>query len=136
MHAESASCPERGMPKILLLGGPSGSGKSTFSSQYLTARNWLHLEIDRWPEMDGIDHYGIRAEWNRFLEQNDPIPLHEVLRQRAIGHAGLVLSLPSPVVFDSQHTAILQNDDSAVIAYRVNVFFITTCPRCGDETKR
>jgi hypothetical protein len=92
------------MPKILLLGGPSGSGKSTVSAQYLAAaHNWLHIEIDRWPEIDGTDHCGVRAEWNRFLEQNNPIPLHEVLRQRAIGHAGLVLSLPSSIVFNSQH---------------------------------
>lgn len=57
------------MRKILLLGGPSGSGKSTFASQCLTAHDWIHLEADRWPDADGIDHHGIRTEWDEVTSQ-------------------------------------------------------------------
>ena len=91
------------MPKILLLGGPSGSGKSTFASQCLTAHDWIHLEADRWPDADGIDHHGIRTEWDDFFDHHHPNPLHDVLAQRGVGHTGLVLSLPSRVVLSAQH---------------------------------
>jgi hypothetical protein len=91
------------MPKILLLGGPSGSGKSTFTSQYMNARNWLQLELDRWPEEDGPDFHHIRPEWDRFIHLRDPVPLYELLAERGAGSAGVVLSLSSRIVFSRDH---------------------------------
>jgi hypothetical protein len=36
--------------KVWLVLGPSGIGKRSFGEWLATERNWLHLEIDRYPE--------------------------------------------------------------------------------------
>ena len=49
---------------VWLILGPSGAGKSGFGRWLATEQNWLQLEIDRFPEGDGIDLNNLRAEWN------------------------------------------------------------------------
>ena len=63
------------MPQILFLGGPSGSGKTTFASGFLKSQGRSHLEIDRFPEGDGIDLERLRTEWDAFGSRLDPAPL-------------------------------------------------------------
>ena len=89
--------------KILFLAGPSGSGKSYFASRYLTERGWLHLEIDRHDQGDGIDLENLRSQWGDFWMRHDPSPLREELRRRAAGAPDMVLSFASSVVFSADH---------------------------------
>ncbi len=89
--------------KILFLAGPSGSGKSYFASRYLAGRGWLHLEIDRHDQGDGIDLENLRSQWGDFWMRHDPSPLREELRRRAAGAPDMVLSFASSVVFSADH---------------------------------
>ena len=49
---------------ILFLLGPSGVGKSTLGQWVAEDLDFLWIEIDRWPEGDGIDLADLRAEWH------------------------------------------------------------------------
>lgn len=53
------------IPVVFLL-GPSGAGKTTLGQALEDQANFLHLQIDRFPEGDGIDLEGLRDEWTRF----------------------------------------------------------------------
>ena len=91
--------------RTLFVLGPSGAGKSTFAQYLATEHSWLHLEIDQFPNGDGIDIYGLRRVWNAFYQNNDPTALAEELhrfisRERK---AGCVLSFPSGLVLSSNH---------------------------------
>jgi hypothetical protein len=94
------------MPKILFLGGPSGSGKSTFASDHLAPRGWRHIEIDRYPEGDGIDMENLRAPWDTFLNHHQPAPLHDELLRRGGDERYLVLTFPSHLIFGPQHIQV------------------------------
>jgi len=89
------------LPIIFLL-GPSGSGKSTLSGWLAEDLQMLHLEIDRWPDGNGIDLEGLRSEWKAFLETRQVDGLATVIRQRGreAGRRGAVLSFPSTLVLD------------------------------------
>jgi hypothetical protein len=89
--------------KILFLGGPSGSGKSYFASRYLAGHGWLHLEIDRHDEGDGIALENLRLEWDDFWIRHDRSSLNQELRRRATGFPHIVLSFASTVVFSADH---------------------------------
>jgi hypothetical protein len=94
------------MPKMLFLGGPSGSGKSTFARKHLVSRGWRHIEIDRYPEGDGIDIENLRAVWEAFLHGYQPAPLHDELLRRSTDGRYLVLTFPSDLVFGSRHIEV------------------------------
>jgi hypothetical protein len=66
---------------VWLVLGPSGAGKSSFGKWLADERNWLHLEVDRYPEGDGIDLLSLRAEWNEFYEHGNPKGLGEAVQQ-------------------------------------------------------
>ena len=90
-----------GVPAVILfLLGPSGSGKSTLASRVKRDPSLLHLEIDRFPEGDGIDREDLRLEWDAYWSRADARSLAAVLgeRARAGGRAGVVVSFPSNVV--------------------------------------
>jgi adenylate kinase family enzyme len=67
---------------IWLILGPSGAGKSSFGSWLAAQWNWLHIEIDRYPEGDGIDLNGLRIEWDEFYSQCSPTALSRAVRSR------------------------------------------------------
>ena len=68
--------------KILFLGGPSGSGKSYFASRFLAENGWLHLEIDRHDEGDGIALENLRLEWDDFWIRHDLSSLDQMASWR------------------------------------------------------
>lgn len=91
---------ERDRARILFLLGPSGCGKSSLGTWVAEDLAFLHLEIDQWPNGDGIDLASLRPQWDRFLEQGLAGPLAEELRLRAAGggRAGTVLTFPGRLV--------------------------------------
>jgi hypothetical protein len=84
---------------VIFLLGPSGAGKSTLGRWLAEDLGLLHLEMDRWPEGNGIDLEGLRGEWT-LLCRRQAAPLVEAARRRAAfaGRSGVVLSFPSGVV--------------------------------------
>jgi hypothetical protein len=90
---------ERVSAPILFLLGPSGYGKSSLGAWVAEDLAFLHLEIDQWPNGDGIDLASLRPQWDRFLDGSAG-PLAEELRLRvaSIGRAGTVLTFPGRTV--------------------------------------
>jgi hypothetical protein len=82
-----------------LILGPSGVGKSSFGAWLAVERNWLHLEIDRFPE-DGINLHNLRTEWNEFCERGNPGLFAEVLQRRlaASSKTNCVLTFPGCLI--------------------------------------
>lgn len=92
---------ENRQPIVFLL-GPSGSGKTTLGRWLAEDLRFLHLEIDRWPEGDGIDLAGLRAEWDAFLGSGQADNLAAAIRDRVseAGRRGAVLSFSSMLLLD------------------------------------
>jgi hypothetical protein len=80
--------------------GPSGAGKSQVGQWLAEALDYLHIEIDRWPDGDGIDVAGIRKEWDAYYSKGSIIPLRSVLQSRAAqaDRSGTVLTFPGRLV--------------------------------------
>jgi hypothetical protein len=92
-------------------------GQVTLSKYVAERQGWLFMEIDQFPA-DGIDHYGLRGEWDRFLIAGDADPLIRVLTERykAANKTGVVLSFPSNL--------ILSLDQVKAVQPRVDVIYL------------
>ena len=85
---------------VLFLLGPSGSGKTTLGEALATERRFLHLNIDRFPDGDGIDIEGLRSEWDGLLAGASRSFFQAVQNRAAeAGRVGAVLSFPSLLTF-------------------------------------
>ena len=86
-------------PTVFLL-GPSGSGKTRLSEWLDEDLRFLRIEIDCWPEGDGIDLAGLRKEWDAFLGSGNVRSLAAAIgtKVRAANRQGAVLSFPSTFV--------------------------------------
>jgi hypothetical protein len=98
--------PPAGLRAVVLMGGLSGAGKSQTCEWAVEDLRMLHLEVDL-PGVDGIDHHGLRSEWNDFYSRHEGASLAPALRHRAAvaGRAGVLLSLPSNAVLTTDHVA-------------------------------
>jgi hypothetical protein len=76
--------------------GVSGAGKSHFSEYAAGHLGFFHYEIDQTPH-DGITHFGLRKQWDTFIDEIDAAPLIKELTKRACmsGCPGAILSFPS-----------------------------------------
>lgn len=85
---------------IVFLLGPSGAGKTTLAGWIAEDMGFSHIEIDRFPEGDGIDLAGLRPEWDTFCNVGDSVALAAAIRSRVeqVRAAGAVLSFPSTLV--------------------------------------
>lgn len=85
---------------IVFLLGPSGSGKSTLASWVQEDLGYLHVEIDR-ANGYGIDIEGLRIQWDKFRENNQPAEFAAEIRRRiAVAQkCGTILSFPSGDAF-------------------------------------
>lgn len=84
--------------------GPSGAGKSSFGQWLAAERKWLHLEIDRYPDGDGIDLNSLRSEWDEFYMRKTPDRLTKVVQQHLKpNEEGAVLTFPGNLVLDLEH---------------------------------
>lgn len=90
---------------ICLILGPSGVGKSSFGEWLATERNWLHLEIDRFPEGDGVDLNTLRPEWDEFYLAGNAKRLGGAVQQRLeeISKTRAVLTFPGNLILSPDH---------------------------------
>ena len=79
--------------------GVSGAGKSHFSEYAAGHLGFFHYEIDQTPH-DGITHFGLRSQWDKFLDEFDAGPLIKELTKRSCmsGCPGAILSFPANLV--------------------------------------
>lgn len=85
--------------KIWLVVGVSGAGKSHFSEYAAGRLGFFHYEIDQTPH-DGISHFGLRTEWDKFIDEFDSGPLIRELTKRSCmsGCPGAILSFPANLI--------------------------------------
>ena len=76
--------------------GVSGAGKSHFSEYAAGHLGFFHYEIDQTPH-NGITHFGLRTQWDKFLDELEAGPLIKELTKRACmsGCPGAILSFPA-----------------------------------------
>ena len=81
--------------------GVSGAGKSHFSEYAAGHLGFFHYEIDQTPH-DGITHFGLRSQWDKFFDEFEAGPLVKELTKRACvsGCPGAILSFPSQLLAD------------------------------------
>lgn len=87
-----------------LILGPSGVGKTCFGKWLAMELNWLHVEIDRYPDGDGIDLSNLRSEWNAFYHETNAAALSQTLRRRLQqDRMNIVLTFPGNLVLSPEH---------------------------------
>src|SRR5262249_2354442 len=96
---------------IVFLLGPSGVGKSTLAQWLAEDVVLLYLEIDRYPNGDGIDVEGFRVEWDSFLSGGSPVPLVSLIRSRIAQEkaTAAALSFPSTLVLSGSRLGELRD---------------------------
>jgi hypothetical protein len=81
--------------------GVSGAGKSHFSEYAAGRLGFFHYEIDQTPH-DGISHFGLRSQWDKFFDEFDAASLIRELTKRSCmsGCPGAILSFPAKLLAD------------------------------------
>lgn len=102
---------------LFFITGPSGAGKSQSGVWLAEDLNFLHIEVDRWPEGDGIDLANLRIEWDTFLSSGNAEFLANKLCRiiKEGGKAGAVLTFSSLIVFQPHLIAQLASKGIAVV---------------------
>jgi hypothetical protein len=104
--------------KIWFVVGVSGAGKSHFSEYAAGHLGFFHYEIDQTPH-DGITHFGLRSQWDTFIEESKAGPLVKELTKRACvsGCPGAILSFPSNLLatLKSEHIAALEGKVTFIV---------------------
>ena len=95
---------------ILFLLGPSGVGKTQLGQWVSEDLNLLWIELDRWPEGDGIDLANLRTEWDALWNTCQAQAIATTLRARVLsaGAHGAVVTFPSLVVFSASQLVALE----------------------------
>jgi hypothetical protein len=97
--------------KLWFVVGVSGAGKSHFSEYAAGHLGFFHYEIDQTPH-DGITHFGLRSQWDKFIDEMEAGPLMKELNKRACvsGCPGAILSFPSNLLaaLGREHVEALQ----------------------------
>ena len=104
--------------KIWFVVGVSGAGKSHFSEYAAGHLGFFHYEIDQTPH-DGIKHFGLRSQWETFLEEAKVTALIKELTKRACmtGCPGAILSFPSSLIstLTEKHIAALDGKITLIV---------------------
>jgi shikimate kinase len=123
---------------VWLILGPSGAGKSCFGRWLEAEQNWLHLEVDRYPE-DGIDSHNLRGEWDEFYRHGNPNDLAGALQQRLEPGSKTrgVLTFPGNLVLSpDQMTAATQTGMRTIYLYGSAAHCITAFLNRERQTGR
>ena len=103
---------------IWLVVGVSGAGKSHFSEYAAGHLGFFHYEIDQTPH-DGITHFGLRTQWDKFIDEFEAGPLTKELTKRACmsGCPGAILSFPANLlsVLTSDHIHALRGKARLIV---------------------
>ena len=98
--------------------GVSGAGKSHFSEYAAGRLGFFHYEIDQTPH-DGISHFGLRSQWDKFIDEFEAGPLTKELTKRSCmsGCPGAILSFPSNLlsVLTADHIAALSGKARLIV---------------------
>ena len=98
--------------------GVSGAGKSHFSEYAAGHLGFFHYEIDQTPH-DGISHFGLRTQWDKFLDEFEAGPLIKELTKRSCmsGCPGAILSFPANLisVLTSDHVDALKGKARLIV---------------------
>lgn len=99
-----------GVPILFVL-GPSAIGKTKLGERVADDLNFLWIEIDRWPEGDGIDLAELRVEWSEFWNHCQAGAIATTLSTRVLSKAarGAIVTFPSRVVFSARQIMALQD---------------------------
>ena len=104
--------------KIWFVVGVSGAGKSHFSEYAAGHLGFFHYEIDQTPH-DGVTHFGLRSQWDKFFDEMDADPLIEELTRRSCrsGCPGAILSFPANLLgqLTRDHVAALEGKAKLVV---------------------
>jgi hypothetical protein len=105
------------MHPILFIFGPSGAGKSTLGDWVAMDFGFLHIEIDRYPDGDGIDLSNLRIHWDEFYLRGSAKSLAHELRSRAVagGWAGTILTFPGTVFLPKSRIQTAAKDGIVVV---------------------
>ena len=125
--------------EVWLILGPSGAGKSSFGEWLVAERNWLHIEIDRYPDGDGIDLIGLRHEWNEFYKNRDAKCFREAVHRYCleVNKTSSVLTFPGNLVLHSDHiTAALQEGIRTIYLYGSAAHCISAFLKREQQTAR
>ena len=87
--------------KIWFVVGVSGAGKSHFSEYAAGHLGFFHYEIDQTPH-DGITHFGLRAQWEKFVDEFEAGPLTKELTKRSCMSGWFCSSGPKLNQYDSR----------------------------------
>ncbi len=123
---------------IWLVLGPSGSGKSSFGQWLAGERDWLHLEIDRYPDGDGIDLNSLRLEWDDFYGKRIADGLSKAVQRRLQANkTGTALTFPGNLILDLDHIRAAANAGmSTVYLYASAADCITAFLQREQQTGR
>ena len=98
--------------------GVSGAGKSHFSEYAAGHLGFFHYEIDQTPH-DGITHFGLRSQWEKFVDEFEAGPLTKELTKRSCmsGCPGAILSFPANLlsVLTADHIAALRGKARLIV---------------------
>jgi hypothetical protein len=95
---------------ILFVIGPSGVGKTKLGQWVSEDLKFLWIEVDRFPEGDGIALADLRTEWHALWNECQAHAIATTLRARVLsaGAQGAVVTFPSLVVFSAPQLAALE----------------------------
>ena len=104
--------------KIWFVVGVSGAGKSYFSEYAAGHFGFFHYEIDQTPH-DGITHFGLRSQWDKFLDEfGSAAQIKELTKRSCVsGCPGAILSFPANLVgyLTADHLASLAGKAKLVV---------------------
>lgn len=75
----------------LFILGPSGVGKTKLGIQLALGHEFLHIEIDKFPDGDGIDLEHLRLKWDQYFKRLKARPIADELSRRAKARGKVVL---------------------------------------------
>jgi hypothetical protein len=98
----SSESSSKGAPILFVL-GPSGVGKSQLGTWIAEDLKYLHLEIDYYPDGDGIGIAGLRSVWDDYYARRQVRDFAAAVQRKIVNREGAVLTFPRNLVLSQEH---------------------------------